>query len=55
MLSEELCEIWEMGTVYDSFICTRQTQIMHLWRAYASWYKDSGAQGLARQGNQVGT
>ena len=24
----------------------------HLWRVFALWYKDSGAQGLARQGNQ---
>ena len=48
-------EIWELGKVYDSFIYTRQRRIMYLWQAFALWYKDSGAQGLARQGSQIGT
>jgi len=29
VLSEELCEIWELGTVYNSIIFTCQRRIMH--------------------------
>ncbi|KAL9966532.1 hypothetical protein ACROYT_G024620 [Oculina patagonica] len=53
--SEELCEVWELGTVYAFFVCARQGRIVYLWRAFTSWHKDSGSKSSARQGVEVST
>ena len=59
---EELCLVkncvrsgnWERS-VYAYFVCTRQGQIVYLWRAFISWYKDSGSRSFARQGAKTST
>ena len=49
---EELCLVKNCvnlgtGNIVRSlqFICTHQRRIMHLWRAFVCWYKDSGTRG----------